>query len=93
MSYLITIDGKEGAMAERMTMEEMIDQYPDRWVAIRDVERDGPNILSGILYAVLSDDEIGDFEEEHQGQGLTFFRTTEGDWDGIISSDFVIEVN
>lgn len=90
---MITIDGKEDAMEERMTMEEMIDRYPDMWVAIKDAEKDGPNIMSGILYAVLSDDEIGDFEEEHLGQGLTFFRTTEGDWDGIISSDFVIEVN
>ena len=80
-------------MEERMTMEEMIDQYPDRWVAIKDAERDGPNILSGIVYAVLSDDEICDYEEDHLQDGLIYRRTTEGDFGVTIDADFIITVN
>ena len=51
-------------MGERMTWEEMVLNYPDRWVVLKDTEKDGPDVLSGVLVAVKTDDEIIPFENE-----------------------------
>lgn len=76
-----------------MTWTEIIKAYPNRWVVLRDVVMDGPNILSGIVAAVKSDDEICDYESEHLRDGLIFRRTTEENWSGIVESNLVIEVD
>ncbi len=76
----------------RMTWEEMVDQYPDRWIAIRDAQMDGADIVSGIVEAVLTDDEIGEYREQ-AAHGLQFDRTTEGNWYGPISAEFSIRVS
>ena len=76
----------------RMTWEEMVDQYPERWVAIRDAQMDGADIVSGIVDAVLTDDEIGEYREQ-AAPGLLFDRTTEGNWYGPISAEFSIRVS
>ena len=78
--------------AQRMTWDEIVDQYPERWVAIRDAEMQGADIISGIVEAVLTDEEIGDYRD-HAEPGLLFDRTTEGNWYGPISSEFTIRVN
>ena len=75
-----------------MSWAEISDAYQNRWVAVKDAVMDGPNIISGVVAAVKTDDEICDYEPDHLGEGLVFQRTTEGDWDGIVNSDFVIEV-
>ena len=38
--------------------------YPDRWIAIRDAQMEGADIVSGIVEAVLTDDEIGEHREQ-----------------------------
>ena len=79
-------------MRERMTWDQMVERYPDRWVAVANPVFDGnhPDILGGDVVAVLTDDEINDYELAHQGQGLRFERTTESDWNGIFYADFKI---
>jgi len=69
----------------------IITQYPDRWIALRNPEMDGPDILSGEVVAVISDDDIIEFEDEHVGEGLIYRRTTDGELNGLIRANFVIE--
>ncbi|MBQ9550259.1 MAG: hypothetical protein IJU87_05545 [Lachnospiraceae bacterium] len=80
-------------MGERMTWEEMVSNYPDRWVVLKDTDKDGPDVLSGVLVAVKTDDEIIPFENDNLTKGYEFWRTTEGDFYGIVDSDIRISVN
>ena len=75
----------------RMTWEEMVEKYPDMWVSIRDAEMDGPDVVAGMLDSAISDEEIGDYEADHWGDGLICRRTTEGGWLGPISAGFTIK--
>lgn len=39
-------------MAERLTWDEIVKKYPDRWVGLTDVERDAPddpNVISAVV--------------------------------------------
>ena len=78
---------------DRLTWEEMVKKYPDRWVVVKNAEMSGPDILSGILVDALSDDEIMEYRFNNKRHDLEFCRTTEGDFDGIIDSDISISVN
>ena len=77
----------------RMTWDEMVEKYPDQWVVVKDAEMSGPDVLSGILVAVKSDDEIGPYEIQNLGRGYKFRRTTEGFLNGITGSSIVISVD
>lgn len=78
-------------MEERLTWDEMVKRYPDRWVAVKDAEMDWPDIVSGQVVAVLKDDEIGDYKATCE-PNLIFDRTTEGNWYGPINASFTIKV-
>ena len=77
-------------MRERMTWDQMVERYPDRWVAVANPVFDGnhPDILEGDVVAVLTDDEISAYELAHQGENLIYDRTTESGWNGIFYADF-----
>ncbi len=81
-----------GIDMSRMTWNQMVEAYPNMWVAIRNPIMDGdhPDILEGDVVDVISDDNISEYEVEHQGQGLTFYRTTESGWNGMFYADFSI---
>lgn len=79
-------------MGECMKWEEIIKLYPDKWIALQDTVMDGPNVISGYICAVLTDEQICDYEDEHMGEPVIFRRTTEGEWNGTISTNFVIEI-
>ena len=78
---------------KRMTWDEMVEKYPDKWVVISDPVMDGdhPDVLEGDVVAVLNDDEIEEYELSHIGQGLKYHRTTESGWNGIFYADFSIK--
>ena len=84
---------REAIAERRMSWSEMVNNYPDQWVAVRDAEMNGPDIVSGILVAVKSDDEIEDFQLQHFDDGLRYRRTTEGFFNGITGSSVVISVD
>mgnify|MGYP006916293025 CR=1 FL=1 len=75
---------------KNMTWQDMVKEYPDRWVAVGNAVMNGPDIVSGDVVAVKTDEEICDYEVKHLREGLVFMRTTEGNWDGIIDSDLTI---
>ena len=76
----------------RMTWDQIVEEYPDMWVAIANPVFDGdhPDILEGDVVAVAKDDVIGDVKSEHRGEGLRYRRTTESGWNGIFYADFRI---
>ena len=78
-------------MKERVSWSFMDEKYPNMWIAIREPEMDGPDVVSGIIEAVLSDDEIIGYESSHYDQGLRFRRTGHGESNGSIRADFVVE--
>ena len=77
----------------KMTWDEMVQEYPEQWVAVKDAEMDGPDIVSGILVAAKTDDDIIPFRIAHFDDDLIYRRTTEGEFHGIIDADFIISVN
>ena len=78
---------------KRMSWDEMVKEYPDRWVVIKDAEMDGPDIISGIIVTVKSDDDIMRFRIDNQKKGYKFYRTSEGDFYGITDADISISVD
>lgn len=77
----------------RMTWEELVKQYPDQWVVLSNPLKDGEDILSAVLVDVKSDDEIDKYEMDHLDKGYEYWRTTEGEFYGVIDADFSISVN
>ena len=80
-------------IGERMSWDDMVSAFPERWVVLRDTEKDGPDVLSGILVAVKTDDEIIPYEEANLRKGYEFWRTTEGDFYGLVDSNLSISVD
>ena len=77
----------------RITWDEMVRKHPDKWVVVKDAKMNGPDIISGVVVAVLSDDEITDYRLKNTRHDYEFCRTTEGEFDGIIDSDISIAVD
>ncbi len=77
----------------RMTWDDMVKKYPDLWVAIKDAEMDGADVMSGEVVTAQSDEEMRKFRIEHRGSGLVFRRTSECGFNGHITSDLRIRVD
>lgn len=76
-------------LPERMTWDEMVELYPDKWVMLRDVEFEDEyraNIKSAVVAQVLSDDIASDvrLKSDRQGHHYLFRRTTE--YDGFMGA-------
>lgn len=78
---------------KQMSWDEMVLEYPDMWIAVKDAVMDGPDILSGEVFAIKSDEEIIDYEDLHSEEGLIFRRTKGGRSNGPIRANFVIETS
>lgn len=77
----------------RLSWDEMVSIYPDQWVAVKDAEMDGADIVSGEVVVAKSDREMRQFRMQNRRSGLVFRRTSDGDFDGFINSDIKIAVN
>ena len=53
----------------------------------------GPDSLSGIIVAVVSDEKILEYRLKNDRHDLEFCRTTEGEFDGSIDTDISVAVN
>lgn len=67
----------EMKMPRHMTWPEIASEYPDRWVALKNVKMDGANIAECDVAAVITDDEICDYANAHLQDGLMFKRTSD----------------
>ena len=66
-------------MSEKKTWNEIVEAYPDRWVALSDYSMDGPNVIDGSVCAVCTDPERFEKEKELVGKKIRFVwrRTTD----------------
>ena len=82
-------------MSERLTWEEIVKKYPEQWVVLDDVKKDGATILSGIVVNVCSDENIDSyfFDAVKSGKRYTKRRTSEMRGMGIVyGENYRIEV-
>lgn len=77
----------------RLSWDEMVDKYPDQWVAVKNAEMDGADIISGEVVAAKPDNEMRKFRVQNFNSGFVFRRTSDGDFNGFINSDFKIRVD
>ena len=64
---------------ERLTWDEIVKKYPDKWVALTNVEYiddDGINIIVADVVAVMTDEEHEDKRIEWWDKKYDFTRTT-----------------
>lgn len=84
--------GEKTRQKRRMTWSEMVKAYPDMWVVVTNAVMDGPDIVSGDVVTVKSDDDIGAFRIANRKK-YVYRRTTEGFFNGITGSSIVISVD
>ncbi len=77
----------------RLTWDEIVKKYPDLWVAVRDAEMDGADIVSGEVVAAKPDKEMRQFRMRNSNAGYVFRRTSDGYYCSPIESDFRIIVD
>lgn len=77
----------------RLSWDEMVKQYPDLWVAVKDAEMDGADIVSGEVVTAQSDEEMRKFRINNRGAGFVFRRTSECGFNGHIASNLRIRVD
>ena len=77
----------------RMSWNEMVEKYPEKWVVIQDPVMDGdaPDIIEGDVVDVVEDDKISKYMATHRAQSYRYRRTTESGWNGIFYADFSIK--
>lgn len=79
-------------MGKRLTWKEMQERYPDKWVFVKNAEKDGPDIISGEVISVCDDDGYGNQCVEFIKSGIKFDKErTTHDWfgGGIIHAENV----
>ena len=64
-------------MTKELTWNEMVSMYPNMWVVIKNAITDGPDVVKGEVLTTKTDDEICEYEDKHDKEGLLFRRTTE----------------
>ena len=69
----------------RTTWDEMVEKYPDQWIAVKDAEMDGADIVSGEVVASEADTDMETFRINHF-HDFDFYRTSEGDFNGFVTS-------
>lgn len=77
----------------RLSWDEMVRQYPNLWVAVKDAEMDGADIMSGEVVTAQPDEEMRKFRMNNHGAGFVFRRTSECGFNGHITSNLRIRVD
>jgi len=77
----------------RLTWDEIVSMYPDQWVAVKDAEMDGADIIAGEVVAAKTDRAMRKFRILNRQAGLVFRRTSDGYYCSPIESDFRIIVD
>lgn len=78
-------------MEKRLTLNELKEKYPAKWVFLKNAEMDGPNIISGEVICVCDDEEYSSKWIELIKSGIKFnkLRTTHEMYGGIINAENV----
>ena len=61
----------------RMTMNEIKEKYPNKWIFLVDMERDSEGeVISGVPKGIYSDDELDSAEIDYEHDFGYLFKTT-----------------
>ena len=66
-------------MPDKISWSEIVEKYPDRWVALTDCEKKGSRVLAAVPIRVCEEKDMYDTELELNEKGISFIwrRTTE----------------
>lgn len=70
-------------MSERLTWKEIVAKYPDQWVVMDEVSKDGSTILSGVIVETCTDDEIDSYFVKTLRDGKRYTKRRTADIGGI----------
>lgn len=76
----------------RKDWNSIVEDYPDKWVVLKDVIFNGEDIENAIVVSVETDDTIIEYQENHLDDNFVYRRTTESIDSGIISANFCISI-
>lgn len=74
-------------MNRNMTWGQMVKEFPDKWVVLSSHTGWGPDIETGNVIAVLSDDEYDDYAIAHLDDNYYIKRTTYEEFGGFVSGE------
>lgn len=57
----------------KLTWQEIVDKYPDKWVALSDVEFDNTEVKSGVVKASCTDSEVASLFMEFKSKGINYY--------------------
>ena len=75
-----------------MTWDEITVKYPNKWVVVKNAVLDGAVIISGDVIKVIPDKKVKKYFFK-KDPDVIIRRTSEGNWDGIIDSNFKVTVH
>ena len=64
-------------IGKKIQWSELEQKYPAKWIIFKNAEWDGSDVVSGTVSAVLSDDQLQDYLEQHYDEIAYYSRTTE----------------
>lgn len=68
---------KDQYIGKRLTWEEVVDIFPDLWVALKDCRMSGIDVEDGILVDVIADKDVKGYMKQHFDENIFIDRTTE----------------
>jgi hypothetical protein len=87
------MNSKVNYIGKRFTWDELVELFPDTWIAVTDCVMDGPNILDCVLLEVFDDDGVEDKMPKFIRKGVKCRRTTIGMGVGYIHGRVVENKN
>jgi hypothetical protein len=81
----VVVAKKEDYIGKVITWREVINLFPDRWIAMRDYVMSGSNIVQGVLVGVMTDREADTELNKHLKAGDICRRTTFGGEEGYLN--------
>lgn len=76
----------------RKDWNSIVEDYPDKWVVLKDVVFNGEDIESAVVVSVETDGTIIEYQENHIDDNFVYRRTTESSESGIVSANFCISI-
>ena len=64
-------------IGKKVPWSELEQKYPEQWIVFGNAEWDGSDIVSGTVSAILSDDQLQDYLNNHYDEIAYYSRTSE----------------
>ncbi len=68
---------KSDDIGKNISWSELEQKYPAKWIIFKNAEWDGSDVVSGTVSAVLSDNQLQNYMEQHYDEIAYYTRTNE----------------